>query len=531
MQESCINALSQLESQFPILGEAMVHSRGVPPGTRLLRKLWKQEFSFDLYRGSVLVLTFVAYALYHAARKPPSLVKSVLHPPDEWAQHIGFDLVATNSTGLRQGWAPFDSKDGTVKLGEIDVAFLACYSLGMYFAGHLGDRTDLRYFLTAGMGASGVFVCMFGLGYWLNIHRFSYYLVMQMLAGIFQSTGWPSVVSVVANWCGKSRRGLVMGVWNAHTSVGNILGSVLAAAVLGYGWGWAFVVPGLLMCGGAILVFSFLVVEPSVVGITAPSSAEVSESQDKTPSPEPDVEAALLQNLPDPAAEASRAIGFWEAWRIPGVASYASSLLFGKLVAYTFLYWLPFYLKNTDVGGHSLTDQDAGYLSTIYDVGGVVGGISAGLISDRLEGRALTSATFLCIAIPALFLFRAYGHISVFFSISLMFLMGLLINGPYALITTAVSADLGTHESLKGNPRALSTVTAIIDGTGSVGAAIGPLLTGFISQWGWNGVFYMLMFSAFVSALLLTPLVSAEVTERCARVRNADVAVQNLTEL
>ncbi|VDN12538.1 unnamed protein product [Dibothriocephalus latus] len=47
--------------------------------------------------------------------------------------------------------------------------------------------------------------------------------------------------------------------------------------------------------------------------------------------------------------------------------------------------------------------------------------------------------------------------------------LGLLINGPYALITTAVSADLGTHPTLQGNAKALATVTAIIDGTGSVG--------------------------------------------------------------
>lgn len=37
-----------------------------------------------------------------------------------------------------------------------------------------------------------------------------------------------------------------------------------------------------------------------------------------------------------------------------------------------------------------------------------------------------------------------------------------------------VSADTmqGTHESLKGNSRALSTVTAIIDGTGSIGVYV-----------------------------------------------------------
>ena len=35
-------------------------------------------------------------------------------------------------------------------------------------------------------------------------------------------------------------------------------------------------------------------------------------------------------------------------------------------------------------------------------------------------------------------------------NISLMMIAGFFVNGPYALITTAVSADLGTHESLAG---------------------------------------------------------------------------------
>jgi OPA family glycerol-3-phosphate transporter-like MFS transporter 1/2 len=43
-------------------------------------------------------------------------------------------------------------------------------------------------------------------------------------AGLLQATGWPSVVSVMANWFGKGKRGLIMGVWNAHTSVGEWAG-------------------------------------------------------------------------------------------------------------------------------------------------------------------------------------------------------------------------------------------------------------------------------------------------------------------
>ena len=48
------------------------------------------------------------------------------------------------------------------------------------------------------------------------------FCVVQVVGGLFQATGWPSVVTVMANWFGHGKRGLVMGVWNAHTSVGNI---------------------------------------------------------------------------------------------------------------------------------------------------------------------------------------------------------------------------------------------------------------------------------------------------------------------
>jgi OPA family glycerol-3-phosphate transporter-like MFS transporter 1/2 len=47
------------------------------------------------------------------------------------------------------------------------------------------------------------------------------------------------------------------------------------------------------------------------------------------------------------------------------------------------------------------------------------------------------------------------------FNMSLLFLVGFLANGPYALITTAVCADLGTHPKLKGSTRALATVIKI----------------------------------------------------------------------
>ncbi|CAL9060950.1 putative glycerol-3-phosphate transporter 4 [Musa acuminata AAA Group] len=486
--------------------------RSAPPGINLLRSIGGKEWSRNAHRGLVLALTFVAYACYHASRKPTSIVKSVLDPeppsskPPRWPLGPVFIESDGGRTALAspgsQGWPPFNGTDGTAKLGEIDVAFLACYSLGMYAAGHLGDRLNLRQFLAAGMMGSGAFVALFGVGYFLNIHAFGFYLTMQMLAGLLQATGWPSVVAVVGNWFGERKRGLIMGIWNAHTSVGNICGSLLAASVLQRGWGWSFILPGALIGSGGILVYFFLAAYPEDVGLGSSRYGKVNDVQDE--------EAGQEMESTD---DTRNAIGIAKAFLIPGVVPFALCLFFSKLVAYTFLYWLPFYLSHTAIGGEYLSVKSAGNLSTLFDVGGIIGGILAGFISDQLNARATTAATFIYLAIPSLYAYHTYGCISRSVNIMLMMITGLFVNGPYALITTAVSADLGTHSSLKGDSRALATVTAIIDGTGSVGAALGPLVTGFLSRHGWSLVFKMLMFGAFIAGALLFVLVRVEIAQ------------------
>ncbi|KAK3158665.1 hypothetical protein QOZ80_2AG0140030 [Eleusine coracana subsp. coracana] len=500
-----------------------------PPGIYLFECVHGNPPSFRSCQALVLILTFVSYASYHAARKTTSVVKGVLDPKTSnlgllfCRRCLNLDKWHTSDKHpvLNGGWAPFDSRDGTALLGDIDLAFLAIYAIGMFFVGHIGDRVDLRILLTVGMVGTGLFTAAFGAGYWLDIHSFYYFLVIQVIAGLFQSTGWPSVVAVVGNWFGKRRRGLIMGIWNAHTSVGNISGSLIAAALLKFGWGWSFVVPGAMIALVGLMVFLFLPAGPEAIG-TEDGHLEGSSKND--------IVNPLLGGQAD-AAE--KPVGFIEALKIPGVLTFALCLFFCKLVAYTFLYWLPFYISHTAVGGKYLSDSTAGALSTLFDLGGVLGGILAGHISDRLDARALTAATFTFSAIPALFFYHLFGSVSIHWNAILMFITGMFVNGPYALITTAVSADLGTDSSLRGNSRALATVTAIIDGTGSVGAAVGPLLTGYISAKSWTAVFTMLMVAALVAGMLLSRLVVAEVSAKVEAWRSApanDLSVSSMEE-
>ncbi|TYI90438.1 hypothetical protein E1A91_D03G122700v1 [Gossypium mustelinum] len=504
---------------------ATERSHSKPLGIRCWEYIKRAKLSYKTHQAVVLIITFFAYTTYHATRKTTSIVKSALDPQSSAA---GFKFswritylsspaeTQRRSWVLGDGWAPFNGSDGTALLGQLDVAFLAVYAIGMYFSGHLGDRMNLRIFLTVGMIGTGLFTSLFGVGYWANIHSFYYFLIVQMIAGLFQSSGWPSVVAVVGNWFGKKKRGLIMGIWNAHTSIGNITGSLIASTLLSYGWGWSFVVPGLLIAFMGILVCLLLPVSPESVG----ADRQEEEEDDAVDSPKKKKEGVTEPLLGSHTEMKENAVGFIEAWRIPGVAPFAFCLFFAKLVAYTFLYWLPYYISHTAIEGKYLSDETAGNLSTFFDVGGVLGGILAGHISDRLDARAITAATFMYCAIPALYFYRSYGHISLAMNIALMFICGMFVNGPYALITTAVSADLGTHSSLNENSKALATVTAIIDGTGSVGAAIGPLLTGYISANSWSAVFTMLMAAALVAGLLLTRLVVAEVAARISETRS-----------
>lgn len=119
----------------------------------------------------------------------------------------------------------------------------------------------------------------------------------------------------------------------------------------------------------------------------------------------------------------------------------------------------------------------------------------------------------LILAIPMLMLYEAVGSLTLYLNIVLLFSLGILVNGPYALITTSVSAELGQHHSLEGNAKALATVTAIIDGTGSLGAALGPFLAGFVSSSGWENVFYMLMLSDVFALVFLLRLVAKEIAK------------------
>ncbi|KAK9297166.1 hypothetical protein QLX08_009037 [Tetragonisca angustula] len=503
------------------------------PNHRVNRMIWHQ--------GGILALTYLAYTCYHMTRKPMSVVKNVLSfncstlsPPPNF-------LINSSNRDTWCDWAPFDTADAPALLGILDSAFLFAYAAAMFLSGFIAERVNLRYFLTFGMLASGISCYLFGIARPYNIHNLWYFVLVQAIGGVFQTSGWPGVVTVVGNWFGKGKRGLIFGIWNSHTSLGNILGSLIAAEFVESDWGLSFMVPGIIMGLIGFIIFLFLVPNPIDIGCIPPVSPkyrklDAAHSSDEGSSADEcenihnrltyrcayreqvdvdDIENVRSETSPIlprhrhiQESDRGNAIGFMKAMMIPGVVEYSLSLFFAKLVSYTFLYWLPLYIAASTTYSTTLSAD----LSTFFDVGGIIGAIAAGVLSDYSGTSALTCAVMFGFAVPMLFIYDYIGSTSLATTILLLLIVGLLVNGPYALITTAVSAELGTHPSLGNNSKALATVTAIIDGTGSIGAAVGPLLAGMVANWaGWHNVFYMLMIADMLALLLLSRLVYRDV--------------------
>ncbi|ELW68841.1 Sugar phosphate exchanger 3 [Tupaia chinensis] len=424
------------------------------------------------------------YSLLHASRKTFSNVKvsiSKQWTPSAFNTSVELPVEIWSSNHLFP-----NAEEATLFLGTLDTIFLFSYAAVFVF----GTLTE-----------------------WLRFYDKWLYCCLWVVNGLLQSTGWPCVVAVMGNWFGKAGRGVVFGLWSACASVGNILGACLASSVLQYGYEYAFLVTASVQFSGGIVIFFGLLVSPEEIGLPGIETEENSEEDSHRPlisgAENEDEFEPNYSIQEDSALPQVKAISFHQACCLPGVIPGLAHLFreepknkyFGfaetavsaplssaqqqmlwtvwdgwyslayaclKLVNYSFFFWLPFYLSNN----FEWKEADADKLSIWYDVGGIIGGTLQGFVSDILQKRAPVLALSLLLAVGSLV---GYSHSPKDKSINalLMTVTGFFIGGPSNMISSAISADLGRQELIRGSSEALATVTGIVDGTGSIGAAVG----------------------------------------------------------
>ncbi|CAM9273036.1 unnamed protein product, partial [Ectocarpus sp. 13 AM-2016] len=252
-----------------------------------------------------------------------------------------------------------------------------------------------------------------------------------------------------------------------HQYVGNIIAALVATAVLsreGVSYYWALIIPAAANAIWGLVIYIFLPPHPEEIGLESPKDTEkVRRSGLRLKSRE---EGRHLFHLP--ALLFSPYNCTMQAFTIPAVASYAIAFGFFKFTNYALFFWLPFFLTS------HFNPSESNLISTLYDIGMMPGGIIVGVVSDAFGGRrACVIVTFLSLLCVLLVVFAeksddmAAGPLLV-----LLGLMGVLVGGPNNIISSAVAVDLAGHPKLAGT-RSLGTVTGIINGSGSIVAAVG----------------------------------------------------------
>uniref|UniRef100_A0A2C9KGI9 Sugar phosphate exchanger 3 n=1 Tax=Biomphalaria glabrata TaxID=6526 RepID=A0A2C9KGI9_BIOGL len=357
-------------------------------------------------------------------------------------------------------------------------------------------------------------------------------------------------------------RGVLLGVWSACASVGNIIGALLVSSVLSYGYQYAFMVTSTVLLAGSFVVFVGLIPSPADVGEyglfyffltkkekmkkvifnTNPYSICINTS--KASNQWPDAVHGL--------ASCSRMHGklvwtqqLWyshdmfdsndDAVKFEGVLdtafmlAYAVVFIFGCVCE-----WTP---KPNDKKQSTYISRfknpvcqvvrSPHFSGRTFDIAesfsvGMEESIAARerhyrlFFLDRLGKRTIMIVPMLLLSIPSLLLY-SYSPNDRTINVVIMSLIGFLIGGAANLISSAVSADLGCQKAIQGDDKALATVTGVIDGTGSFGAALGQIAVPYLqSGLGWHSVFYLFMICMFLTAVCLFPLFLKEIRSlRC----------------
>lgn len=400
-----------------------------------------------LWRYRVFAATWLSYIGFYICRKPYSIVKKDLGD----ALH-------------------FAASD----LALIYASYLIAYTIGQFLSGAVGPRFGPRNMLLVGMSVTAACGVAFGFSSGLAV-----FVGLMAVNGLAQATGWSNNVGTMATWFARQERGRVMGLWATNFQVGGVIANGLAAFVLAHlGWVWSFWAGSAVMVG--ILAFFWF--------------NQANRPQDKGLPPvtlEAQAEAASGVEQQDEAWST----GTWISVGLVGMAYFGM-----KFIRYALWSWAPFVLsKNFHLKG-----DDAGYVSTLFDLCGIAGVVATGWLSDKLFGgrRATISLIMLVATVAATGLLFTVGAQSVTMFAICIGLVGFTLFGPDALLTGAGAMDIG-----KG--RGAVRAAGIISGLGSAGSVLQELVIGksFDATGGAIGpILGMLLGAAVMAALCVAAI-------------------------
>jgi sugar phosphate permease len=348
-------------------------------------------------------------------------------------------------------------------------AFGLAYTVGHMIAGTLADKKGARITaLIGGLLSAASTAAM------ILAHSHGSLLALQMLNGLGQGCGFPSLARLLSSWFARRERSTVLAWWSASYSLGGVIATGLTAwcattplLLPSLGWKRSYLLPSLLLTAITLYFYKTTRDEPEDVGLL-PLSKD-GDSTTKT--------------------------GWRSILRNRDIRTIAAMYFFLKMTRYALLFWLPLYLVQTV----HYSDSLAGSTSSLFVLFGFVGAVMATYVSNRyFQARRYPIAAVMLFALGFMSLmeplFSSMGWWASAISISLM---GILVYGPDALMVSTAVLESVSH-------REAGRAIAFVNGVGSIGQMFSPyLVTRFAHHYGWDNLFNLLLITSLIPAVVM----------------------------
>ncbi|OMJ91454.1 hypothetical protein SteCoe_6041 [Stentor coeruleus] len=348
-------------------------------------------------------------------------------------------------------------------LGMIDMSFLLSLAFGNLIFGILGDKYQQKKVLCFCSFLACLVYSMIILFGYLQVLTITGFTVLFALLGLFESSIYPMTVAIMGQVYSYEKRGRIIGIWSINAATGDIAGYFLSSLILDFFKSWVIV--SLISLGIFFLVFL--------------------------------ITYWLMESLPRP--ETKPQIAIIDALRLPTVINYCLCYSCIKLLHMAILIWIPYYLEVE----LDMNFSQEGILMILYSLGGVIGSVTSGILSDHVSDRSYILLIMLSLSFPIINILGFELGTSTKVSFGISFIIGGLISGGSTLLSAVVAADMCDLET---KVEAKSTLTGLVDAFGGFGASLGQFAIGRLQEYSWSAVFGLMLVANFLGIAALAPV-------------------------
>lgn len=409
----------------------------------------KQDYKY--WRIRILYSIFIGYAFYYFTRKSFTFAMPGI------IEDLGYERA---------------------QLGILASIWALTYGLSKFVSGLLSDQSNPRYFMAIGLIITGFINIAFGFSSSLLV-----FIFLWGLNGWFQGFGWPPCTRFLTHWYSHSERGS----WWSLCSVSHNVGGFLIPWIVGFclyyfGWRWAMFIPGVICILGGLFLINRLRDTPQSIGLPPIEKfRDDYPTQDHKLDQETELSTRELISL---------VITNKYIWLL------AIAYFFVHIVRGGVGDWAALYLIQ-EKGYNKIT---ANGLSSLFEIGGLIGSLSAGWSSDRFfsarRGPVNVLYAMLALLVVIGFWLIPGSHLT---DSAAIILLGFAVFGPQLLIGVA-AAEL-VHKKAAASANGFIGMGAYL-GIAAAGYPLGKAIDIF----GWEGFFIPLIICCFIPILVLIPM-------------------------